>query len=64
MYGLESLSVPAITKQWIDNQKDTFRMVPPQASAIAFVRYQLDVNSTELANKLIKEKCSHLSEFS
>jgi aspartate/methionine/tyrosine aminotransferase len=43
-------------QQWIDHQKDTFRLVPPQAAAIAFVRYQLDVNSTELANKLIQEK--------
>jgi aspartate/methionine/tyrosine aminotransferase len=45
-----------LLQQWIDLQKDTFRLVPPQAAAIAFVRYQLDVNSTELANKLIKEK--------
>jgi aspartate/methionine/tyrosine aminotransferase len=45
-----------ILKQWIDHQKDTFQLVPPQAAAIAFVRYQLDINSTELANKLIQEK--------
>ncbi len=45
-----------ILQQWIDHQKDTFRLVPPQASAIAFLRYQLDVNSTELANKIIQEK--------
>ncbi len=45
-----------LLQQWIDNQKDTFRLVPPQAAAIAFLRYQLDVNSTELANKLIQEK--------
>jgi aspartate/methionine/tyrosine aminotransferase len=42
-------------QEWIDHQKDTFRLVPPQAAAIAFLRYQLDVNSTELANKLIQE---------
>jgi hypothetical protein len=45
-----------LLQQWIDQQKETFRLVPPQAAAIAFVRYQLDVNSTELANKLIQEK--------
>ncbi|MGB6338189.1 MAG: aminotransferase class I/II-fold pyridoxal phosphate-dependent enzyme, partial [Candidatus Aminicenantaceae bacterium] len=45
-----------LLQKWIDHQKDTFRLVPPQAAAIAFVRYQLDVNSTELANKLIQEK--------
>jgi aspartate/methionine/tyrosine aminotransferase len=43
-------------QQWIDNQKDTFQLVPPQAAAIAFVRYRLDINSTDLANKLIREK--------
>jgi aspartate/methionine/tyrosine aminotransferase len=45
-----------LLQQWIDHQKDTFRMVPPQAAAIAFVGYRLDINSTELANKLIQEK--------
>jgi aspartate/methionine/tyrosine aminotransferase len=45
-----------LLQQWIDNQKDIFRLEPPQAAAIAFVRYELDVNSTELANKLIQKK--------
>ena len=43
-------------QKWIDDQKYTFRLVPPQASAIAFLCYQLDINSTELANNLIQEK--------
>jgi len=45
-----------LLQQWIEEQKDTFQMVPPQAAAIAFVRYQLDINSTDLANKFIQEK--------
>jgi aspartate/methionine/tyrosine aminotransferase len=45
-----------ILQGWIDQQVDTFQMVPPQAAAIAFLRYQLDINSTELANNLIREK--------
>jgi len=45
-----------ILQQWIDQQKNIFRLVPPQAAAIAFLRYRLDINSTELANKLIQEK--------
>jgi aspartate/methionine/tyrosine aminotransferase len=45
-----------LLQQWIDHQKDTFRLVPPQAAAIAFLHYQLDINSTDLANKLIQEK--------
>lgn len=45
-----------ILQQWIDQQKDIFKMVPPQAAAIAFLQYQLNINSTKLANKLIQEK--------
>jgi len=45
-----------LLQQWIEHQKGTFRLVPPQAAAIAFVRYRLDVNSTELAERLIREK--------
>ena len=45
-----------LLQQWVEQQKDIFRLVPPQAAAIAFLHYELDVNSTELANKLIQEK--------
>jgi aspartate/methionine/tyrosine aminotransferase len=45
-----------LLQQWIGHQKDTFRLVPPQAAAIAFVRYELDINSTVLAKKLIQDK--------
>lgn len=45
-----------VLQQWIDKQKDIFKMVPPQAAAIAFLQYQLNINSTKLANKLIQEK--------
>jgi len=45
-----------LLQQWLDHQEDIFQLVPPQAAAIAFVRYQLDLSSTELANKLIQEK--------
>ncbi len=45
-----------ILQQWIEQQKDTFQLVPPQAAAIAFVRYHLEINSTEFATKLIQEK--------
>jgi aspartate/methionine/tyrosine aminotransferase len=30
--------------------------VPPQAAAIAFIKYDLDINSTELTNRLVNEK--------
>lgn len=45
-----------VLQQWMDNHKDTFSVTPPQAAAIAFVRYHLDVNSTALTERLRKEK--------
>lgn len=45
-----------LLQQWVEDQKDIFHLVPPQATAIAFVHYHLNINSTELATKLIQEK--------
>ncbi|MFX1325648.1 MAG: aminotransferase class I/II-fold pyridoxal phosphate-dependent enzyme [Promethearchaeota archaeon] len=45
-----------ILEKWIDNHENTFNVVPPQAAAIAFVRYYLDINSTEFAERLRSEK--------
>jgi aspartate/methionine/tyrosine aminotransferase len=41
---------------WLESHEGTFTMVPPQAAAIAFVRYHLDVNSTKLVQRLMREK--------
>ncbi|MFH1942525.1 MAG: aminotransferase class I/II-fold pyridoxal phosphate-dependent enzyme [bacterium] len=41
---------------WMKEHGSTFSAVPPQAAAIAFVRYHLDVNSTVLVERLMKEK--------
>jgi aspartate/methionine/tyrosine aminotransferase len=41
---------------WLESHAGLFSLVPPQAAAIAFVRYDLDVNSTELVMRLIHEK--------
>ena len=41
---------------WLESHEGTFSMVPPQAAAIAFARYHLDVNSTELVERLMREK--------
>jgi len=46
----------SLLQQWVDDQGDTFRLVPPQAAAVAYLSYQLDINSTEFANRLIQEK--------
>jgi aspartate/methionine/tyrosine aminotransferase len=45
-----------VLQEWMDNHGDVFSITPPAAAAIAFVRYHLDINSTELTSRLIKEK--------
>ncbi len=41
---------------WLESHEETFTLVPPQAAAIVFARYHLDVNSTELVERLMREK--------
>jgi aspartate/methionine/tyrosine aminotransferase len=41
---------------WLESHGDLFQHVPPQAAAISFVRYNLDINSTELVDRLKREK--------
>jgi aspartate/methionine/tyrosine aminotransferase len=45
-----------LLQEWMASQGSTFSLVPPQAAAIAFVRYDLDINSTELVERLIREE--------
>jgi aspartate/methionine/tyrosine aminotransferase len=45
-----------IFEQWWEEQGEVLSMIPPQAAAIAFVRYHVEVNSTELVDRLIQEK--------
>jgi len=45
-----------ILDAWLESHEGIFTLVPPQAAAIAFTRYHLDVNSTELVEQLIHEK--------
>jgi aspartate/methionine/tyrosine aminotransferase len=45
-----------ILQEWMDSHPDTFTLTPPDAAAIAFVRYHLAVNSTELTERLRREK--------
>ena len=44
-----------ILQEWVD-RSDTFSFVKPTAGAIAFMRYQLKSNSTELARKICEHK--------
>jgi hypothetical protein len=41
-YNLSESGVHPLLQKWIDHQQDTFRLVPPQAAVIAFVRCRLD----------------------
>ena len=45
-----------ILDAWLESHEGVFSLVPPQAAAIAFPRYHLDINSTQLVERLIHEK--------
>jgi len=42
--------------RWCGQHSDLLSLVPPQAAAIAFVRYNREVNSSELVKRLIEEQ--------
>ena len=44
-----------ILEEWMHSQEGLFTYTPPQASAVSFIRYHLDMNSTELMEKLCRE---------
>jgi aspartate/methionine/tyrosine aminotransferase len=46
----------SILDDWLKSHGDLFSVVPPQAAAIAFVRYNLAINSTEFMNRLRTEQ--------
>ena len=45
-----------VLEGWLEGHEGTFSLVPPQAAAISFVRYHLDINSTALVERLLHEK--------
>ncbi|MCF6249518.1 MAG: aminotransferase class I/II-fold pyridoxal phosphate-dependent enzyme [Desulfobacula sp.] len=45
-----------VIEQWMKDKKDLFTFTSPQAAAITFIRYHLDINSTEFHERLLKEK--------
>jgi aspartate/methionine/tyrosine aminotransferase len=45
-----------ILKAWMDSHQGLFSVIRPQAAAIAFPRYHLEVNSTHLVDRLMREK--------
>ena len=45
-----------VLQAWMKQQGSVLTCIPPQAAAIAFIKYDLDINSTDLAKKLLHEK--------
>lgn len=45
-----------IVKEWMDAHGDLFSHVPPAAGAICYIKYNMKINSTLLAERLRKEK--------
>lgn len=46
----------ALLRSWLDPMGSEFTYHPPQAGAICYVRYASDINSSELAERLRREK--------
>ena len=45
-----------IVTSWLKKHQELFQYVPPEAGAIAFPRYNLDINSTELVDRIRETK--------
>jgi aspartate/methionine/tyrosine aminotransferase len=45
-----------VLEEWMRSHGNTFSLVPPEAAAIAFVRYHIDINSTMLVERLRDQK--------
>ena len=50
----------AVFERWWEEHGEIFSLVPPQAAAIAFVRYNVDVNSSALIDRLVREKSTYV----
>jgi len=46
----------AVLEEWVQKHKPLFELIPPRAGGVAFLRYNMKINSTEFADKLLKEK--------
>lgn len=45
-----------VLKAWLEERRGLFSFRPPQAGAICFVRYNAKLNSTEVVERLLREK--------
>ena len=44
-----------VLEKWMNSQDGLFSYTPPEASAVSFIQYHLDINSTELMEKLCRD---------
>lgn len=47
-------------RRWVNEHNDFFSIVPPDAAAIGFVHYNLEINSSELVKRLIHEQSTYV----
>ena len=45
-----------VFQKWMDDHPGMFSLTPPDASAVAFVKYDFDINSSEFIKRLYTEK--------
>jgi len=45
-----------IVRDWVAAHAENFRLIPPRAGGMAFIGYNLDINSSELVTRLREEK--------
>lgn len=45
-----------ILSEWISGHGDLFKFIPPKAGGMAFMKYDIDINSTELSTWLRKQE--------
>jgi aspartate/methionine/tyrosine aminotransferase len=48
-------NLPRLTR-WVERHRDCISFIQPKAGAIAYLKYSLNINSTELAKRLLTEK--------
>jgi aspartate/methionine/tyrosine aminotransferase len=46
----------AVLEEWLGKYNNLFSLIPPRAGGVAFPRYDMEINSTELATKIMQEK--------
>ncbi|NOR14618.1 MAG: aminotransferase class I/II-fold pyridoxal phosphate-dependent enzyme [Candidatus Aminicenantes bacterium] len=49
-----------VLTKWANQHENLFKFIPPQAGGMAFLRYNMKINSTELSTKIREEKSTFI----